>query len=75
MISFSRYITELAVGDKVGWDSEAGHVTGTIVAVHRNPFKVNGYDHHASADDPQYEIKSGKTDHIAYHKASSLHKL
>jgi hypothetical protein len=30
---------------------------------------------HASADEPQYEIKSDKTDHIAMHKGSALRKL
>jgi surface antigen len=62
-------------GDHVSWNSEAGHVTGTIVAVHTEPFEVNGYTHHASSDEPQYEIKSSKTDHVAYHKAGSLHHL
>ena len=28
-----------------------------------------------AADDPQYEIKSSKTDHIAFHKGSALTKL
>jgi hypothetical protein len=28
--------------------------------------------HHASVYDPQYEIKSDKTDHIAAHKGSAL---
>jgi hydroxymethylpyrimidine pyrophosphatase-like HAD family hydrolase len=31
-----------------------------------------GYTHHASSDVPQYEIKSAKTDHIAFHKGSAL---
>jgi hypothetical protein len=34
-----------------------------------------GYTVHASKDDPQYEIKSDKTDHIAMHKGSALRKL
>jgi len=34
-----------------------------------------GYTHHASADDPQYEIKSDKTDHVAIHKGKALHKI
>jgi hypothetical protein len=29
---------------------------------------------HASAADPQYEIKSDKTDHIAAHKGSALER-
>ena len=28
--------------------------------------------HHASADEPQYEIKSDKTNHIAIHKGEAL---
>jgi len=63
------------VGDHVGWNSEAGHVTGHITGVHTKPFTVNGYTHHASPEEPQYAIKSSKTDHVAFHKAGSLHHL
>jgi hypothetical protein len=34
-----------------------------------------GYVHHASADDPQYEITSDKTDHVALHKSRALRHL
>jgi hypothetical protein len=60
------------VGDHVRWNSEAGYVTGTIVAVHTSDFRFKGYMHHASEADPQYEIKSDKTDHIAAHKGGAL---
>lgn len=60
------------VGDHVGWNSEAGHVSGHIIKVHKQDFDWKGYTHHASADDPQYEIKSDKTDHVAVHKGSAL---
>jgi hypothetical protein len=63
------------VGENVTWNSEAGRVSGTIVRVHRRNFEVEGYIHHASAEIPQYEIKSDKTDHVAFHKASALSKL
>jgi DUF2945 family protein len=63
------------VGDRVSWKSEAGRVSGTIVRVHRRAFDVKGYTHHASAAAPQYEIKSAKTDHTAFHKGSALRKL
>jgi hypothetical protein len=33
-----------------------------------------GYTHHATKDEPQYEIKSDKTDHIAMHKGKALKK-
>ena len=60
------------VGDHVTWNSEAGYVSGRIVHVHTDDFDVNGCTHHATLDDPQYEIKSDTTDHIAFHKGSAL---
>ncbi len=63
------------VGDHVSWNSEAGHVTGTIIKIHQADFNYKGYTHHASKEDPQYEIKSDKTDHIAAHKGSALKKI
>jgi hypothetical protein len=63
------------VGDHVRWNSEAGYVSGRIVKVHTRPFDYKGYLHHASVDEPQYEIKSDKTDHIAAHKGSALRRI
>ena len=63
------------VGDHVKWNSEAGFVSGRIIKVHTSDFDYKGYIHHATKDDPQYEIKSDKTDHIAAHKASALRKI
>jgi hypothetical protein len=62
-------------GDHVSWNSEAGRVSGTILRVRTSDFEVNGYTHHASAEEPQYEIKSSKTEHIAFHKGSTLTKV
>jgi len=63
------------VGDHVTWNSEAGHVSGTITKVHTKDFDYKGYTHHASKEEPQYEIKSDKTDHIALHKTAALKLL
>ena len=63
------------IGDHVTWNSEAGQVSGHIIRVHTDDFDYKGYTHHASRDDPQYEIRSDRTDHIAAHKASALKKL
>jgi len=60
------------IGDHVTWNSEAGYVSGTIIAVHTSKVVWKGYIHHATRAEPQYEIKSDKTDHIALHKASAL---
>jgi len=67
--------TNFKVGAHVRWNSEAGHVSSKIVQVHKKDIDYEGYTHHASADDPQYEIKSDKTDHIAMHKGAALHKI
>jgi hypothetical protein len=63
------------IGDHVSWNSEAGRVSGKIIRVHDQDFDWKGYTHRASRDDPQYEIKSDKTDHVAVHKGSALTKL
>jgi hypothetical protein len=60
--------------DHVTWNSEAGYVSGRIIRIHTENFSYKGYTHHASENDPQYEIKSDKTDHIAVHKGSALKK-
>jgi hypothetical protein len=63
------------VGDHVRWNSEAGLVSGRIIEVHTKDTDYKGYTHHAREDDPQYEIKSDKTEHIAMHKGTALHKI
>ena len=67
--------TTFKKGDYVEWNSEAGLVRGFILkkVVSDVPFK--GYVHHATKDEPQYFIKSDKTDHIASHKPSALRLL
>ncbi|HRP57377.1 DUF2945 domain-containing protein [Agriterribacter sp.] len=62
-------------GDHVSWNSEAGRVSGTIIKVHTADFTYKGYTHHATKEDPQYEIKSDKSDHIAAHKGPALRKV
>ena len=62
-------------GDHVSWNSEAGRVRGRIVRVVTSEIEFKGYKVHASKDEPQYEIKSDTTDHIAMHKGSALTKL
>ncbi len=56
----------------VEWNSEAGRVRGTIVKVVTSDVVFKGYVHHASKDEPQYFIKSDKTEHVAIHRGSAL---
>jgi Hypervirulence associated proteins TUDOR domain len=63
------------VGDHVEWNSEAGRVRGTIKKRITSETRFKGYTVHASKDEPQYLIKSGKTDHLAIHKGSALRRI
>ncbi|WP_336645198.1 DUF2945 domain-containing protein [Microbacterium sp. USHLN186] len=63
------------VGDHVSWNSEAGRVRGRITKVHTSDFEFMGRTRRADEDEPQYEIKSDKTDHVAAHKDSALTPL
>ncbi len=62
-------------GDHVEWNSEAGRVRGTIKRKITCEIKFKGYTVHASEEEPQYLIKSDRTDHLAMHKGSALRKL
>jgi hypothetical protein len=68
-------MADFKVGDHVAWNSEAGRVRGTIKKTITSKIKFKGYTVHASKEEPQYLIKSAKTDHLAMHKGSALKKL
>src|SRR5258708_16348705 len=63
------------VGDHVSWNSEAGRVRGKIVKVHKRAVNYKGHIHRATPDDPQYEIKSDKTDPFPFYTATLLMHL
>ena len=63
------------IGDHVSWNSEAGRVRGRILRVHKEDVNYKGYIHHASPEDPQYEIRSDRTEHVALHKGRALRLL
>jgi hypothetical protein len=62
-------------GDLVEWNSEAGLVRGVIVRKVTSNIRFKGYVRHASRADPQYIIKSVKTDHVAIHKGQALTRV
>ena len=66
---------EFKVGDHVEWNSEAGHVRGTIKKKVTSAIKFKTYTVRASPEEPQYLIKSDKTDHMAMHKGAALKRL
>jgi len=66
---------EFKVGDHVEWNSEAGHVRGTIKKKVTSATKFKTYTVRATEEEPQYLIKSDKTDHMAMHKGAALKKI
>lgn len=68
-------MAKFSIGDHVSWNSEAGRVRGHISKIHKKEFQFNDRTRHATKDEPQYEIESDKTDHVAAHKESALTKL
>ena len=63
------------VGDHVEWNSEAGRVQGTIKKKVTSAVKFKTYTVRASEKEPQYLIKSDKTDHMAMHKGAALKNI
>lgn len=66
---------DFKIGDLVEWNSEAGRVQGKIMKKITSEITFKGYTVHASKEEPQYLIKSTKTDHLAMHKGSALKKI
>lgn len=66
---------QFKVGEHVSWNSEAGRVSGHIIRVHTRDVDFKGYTHHATSEEPQYEIRSDRTEHIAMHRGSALTRL
>jgi hypothetical protein len=63
------------IGDHVEWNSEVGHVRGTIKKIITSEIKFKTHIVHASKEEPQYLIKSDTTEHLAMHKGSALRKI
>jgi hypothetical protein len=63
------------IGDHVEWNSEAGYVRGTIEKKVTRATRFKTYTVRASKEEPQYLIKSDKTDHMAMHKGAALKKI
>ena len=59
----------------MGWNSESGRVKGTIKKKVTSAIKFKTYTVRASKAEPQYLIKSDKSDHMAMHKGLALRKL
>ena len=65
---------ELKKGDHVEWDTSQGKTHGTVEHKVTNRTSIKGHTVAASKDNPEYIVKSDKSDKKAAHKPEALHK-
>jgi hypothetical protein len=63
---------EFSKGDHVSWKSHGGEAEGTVQKKITSDTEAAGRTVRASADDPQYEVKSEKSGGTAVHKPGAL---
>ncbi len=66
---------KLTKGDHVEWDTSQGKTTGKVVAKVTGTKRVKGHVAKASKDDPQYEVKTDKSQKTAIHRPEELKKI
>lgn len=66
---------ELKPGDHVEWHWSQGMVKGTVEKKQTTPTQIKGHHVAASADSPEYIVKSDKTGAEAAHKPDALRKI
>ncbi|RYG48646.1 DUF2945 domain-containing protein [bacterium] len=64
----------LKKGDKVSWDTSQGETHGTVERKVTETTHIKGHTAKATEDDPQYVVKSEKTEKEAVHKPEGLRK-
>ncbi|MGJ6964371.1 DUF2945 domain-containing protein [Streptosporangium sp. G11] len=62
------------VGDDVTWESHGSSTSGKVEKKITKRTEEAGRTVDASADDPQYLVRSDKSGKTAVHKPSALHK-
>lgn len=67
-------MVDLKKGDKVEWESSGGHSVGKVVRKVTTPTRIKGHKVAASADNPEFIVKSDKGGEAA-HKPGALEKI
>lgn len=65
---------ELKKGDKVTWNTSQGETSGTVVKKQTSETHINRHKVAASADHPEFIVKSDKSGKEAAHEADALTK-
>ena len=66
---------KLAKGDHVEWDTSQGKTKGKVVRKVTTVRKVKGHTAKATKEDPQFEVKTDKSEKTAIHKPGELKKI
>jgi hypothetical protein len=67
-------MAEFKKGDKVRWKSHGGEAVGTVERKITERTEAGGRTVDASADEPQYLVKSEKSGGTAVHKPDALER-
>jgi Hypervirulence associated proteins TUDOR domain len=67
-------MTEFTKGDRVTWKSHGSTAEGEVLEKITEDTEAAGRTVRASADEPQYRVKSDKSGGEAVHKPSALEK-
>jgi hypothetical protein len=65
----------LKIGDDVKWNSEKGEVKGKVKKKLTKTSHIKKHVVKATADNPQYLVKSNRTNKLAAHKPTALKKI
>lgn len=68
-------MTEFSKGDKVRWNSHGGHAEGEVLGKITADTEAGGRTVRASADEPQYLVRSDKSGGEAVHKPDALERI
>ncbi len=61
-------------GDKIAWKTSQGETHGTVEKKQTSETQIKGHKVKASAEEPQFIVKSDKTGAKAAHKPEALKK-
>lgn len=68
-------MTEFTKGDRVRWRSHGGTAEGEVLEKITSDTEAGGRTVRASADEPQYLVKSEKSGGEAVHKPDALERI
>lgn len=66
---------KLKPGDKVSWNTSQGTTNGTVQKKLTHETEIKNHKVAASADNPEYLVKSSKSGKLAAHKPDALKKV